>query len=341
MSNTSKPRLEAVATLAGVSRGTASKALNGRSDVSPETRARVLAAADEVGYRGGAGHVDTPLIALVADNLETTYTLDILRGATTTSMELGVGLVTHYSEGPHPGTAPLSDAWFELVKASRWLGVIVVTTRLSPHQLQLIEKLGLKLVAIDPTNALPASTASIGATNWNGGVEATSHLISLGHQRIAFVNGTTGSVPSSERLQGYLSALSMHDLPHDPTLVVGDYFSHEAGVAAGLKLLGLPAHRRPTAIFAASDIIAMGVYQAARQLGLRIPDDLSIVGFDDTHLATLVSPPLTTVHQPLAAMGSAAVRSLVDIAHGRPVTGGPIRLATRLMVRDSTAAPRG
>lgn len=336
-----KPRLAAVAEMAGVSRATASKALNGRADVSEQTRQRVLEAARELEYQSGPVPTSdaVPLIALVADNMDTNYTLDIMRGATTTAMTLGVGLVVHYAEGVHPGVQPLSDDWFERVAADRWLGIVVLTTKMSKHQLDVINRLGLNFLAIDPANRLPADTTSIGATNWNGGVEATEHLIGLGHKRIAFINGTSGSVPSSERLQGYLSALTMHDLPHDPSLVTGEMFSHEAGLEAGLRLLKMPPSRRPTAIFAASDLIAVGVYQAARQLGMHVPDDVSVVGFDDTDLATLVTPPLSTVRQPLPEMGATAIRTLVDISRGRAVTGGPMRLATQLMVRSSTGAP--
>ena len=131
----------------------------------------------------------------------------------------------------------------------------------------------------------------------------------------------------------------MHDLPHDARLVAGDEFSAEAGLRAGLELLSLSPDVRPTGVFAANDAIALGVYQAARQLGLHVPDDLSVVGFDDSLLAPLVTPPLTTVNQPLEDMGAAAVRTLVDLSQSRPVTAGPIRLATSLAVRASTAPP--
>ena len=336
------PRLDSVAQLAEVSRATASKALNGRPDVSPSTRDRVLAAAERLGYKQPAATQEgARLIGLVGDNLISPYTLDVIRGAATAALQAGVGLITQCTPtAPPTGTPmPLSREWFEHVRRQGWLGVITVTTHLTRQQIADIRELGIHLVAIDPANALPADIASIGATNWNGGVEATEHLIRLGHRSIGFVRGTTGSVPAAERLQGYLSALMMHDLPHDARLVAGDEFSAEAGLRAGLELLSLPEDIRPTAVFAANDAIALGVYQAARQLGLHVPDDLSVVGFDDSLLAPLVTPPLTTVSQPLEDMGAAAVRTLVDISQSRPVTGGPIRLATSLSVRASTAPP--
>lgn len=335
-------RLDDVARHAGVSRATASKAVNGRADVSTMTRARVLAAAEELGYvpTGADQKSAYPLIALVADNLTSTYTLDILRGAATTAMAHGVALVSLYTppERPRHLPVPLEDQWFDMVKAQDYVGVIVVTSRLSSRQLAKVREVGIALVAIDPANAMPPDFTSIGATNWNGGVEATQHLIDLGHRRIGFVRGTPGSVPATERLQGYLSALSMNELPHDPRLVAGGQFSHVGGLRAGLELLSLPAEVRPTAIFAACDDAALGVFEAARQLGLSVPQDLSVVGFDDTLIAGLSTPGLTTVRQPLEDMGSAAVRSLVDRRSGRATTTGPIRLATHLVLRGSTAS---
>ena len=335
-----KLRLEEVAKRAGVSRATASKALNRRGDVSAATRERVLAAAKELGYRRTEPNEGSlPLIAWVADNLTTTYTLDILRGSASTAQEAGVGLVTQYTARQPGDVQPLSHEWFESISGREWLGAVVVTSRLSHAQLDRIRDLHQPVVAIDPDNAVPADLPSIGATNWNGGVEATQHLVDLGHRRIGFVRGTEGSVPAVERMQGYISALSMNDLLQDPRLIAGSDFTYEEGVRAGLELLSLDKQIRPSALFVSSDLMALGVYSAARQLGLSIPDDVSIVGFDDSLLAGLATPGLTTVRQPLHDMGAAAVRTLIDLRAGRRVTAGPIRLATNLVLRGSTAPP--
>lgn len=338
MSTGDRIRLEEVARRAQVSRATASKAVNGRSDVSYETRQRVLAAAQELGYAARArGPVAHPHFALVADTLTSAYALDIIRGAATAAMGAGVGMVAHYTPETAPlrSPMPLSDEWFDLVKAQDYIGVVVLTTALSQRQVAKARKCDLALVVIDPANALPSQATSIGATNWNGGVEATQHLIDLGHRRIGFVRGTLGSMPAKERLQGYLSALAMNGLDADSALIAGEEFSHDAGQRAGLELLSL--EDRPTAIFASCDDAALGVYEAGRLLGLSVPSDVSVVGFDDTLVAKLVTPGLTTVRQPLEDMGAAAVRALVDLHEKRPVTRGPIRLATELVVRGSTA----
>ncbi|MGV8846444.1 substrate-binding domain-containing protein [Tessaracoccus sp.] len=214
-----------------------------------------------------------------------------------------------------------------------------MTTRLSARQLNKVAAIDLPLVALDPANALPPHIASIGATNWSEGVDATQHLLDLGHRRIAFIRGTTGSVPSNERLQGYLSALGMRGMAPDTRLIVGDDFSHAAGKRAADDLLALPEKIRPTAIFASSDSLALGVYESAHEHGFSIPQDLSVVGFDDSMIAEITTPGLTTVRQPLEDMGGAAVRYLVDVRKGRPTTSGPLRLATQLVTRASTAPP--
>jgi len=337
--------LSDVAHAVGVSRATASKALNGRRDVSATTRAKVLAAAKGLGYEriGSVSKASYPVIALVADDFIGSYAVDILRGAATSALTAGVALVTLYTPAnPPPGVrVPLTDEWFDMVKMQNWLGVIVVTSRLSARQLNKVSTIDLPLVAIDPANALPPHVASIGATNWNGGVEATQHLLDLGHKRIAFIRGTTGSVPSAERMQGYLSALGMRGMAPDTRLIVGDDFSHAAGRRAAHELLELPRTKRPTAIFASSDSLALGVYEAAYARGFSIPKDLSVVGFDDSMIAEITTPGLTTVRQPLEDMGAAAVRYLVDVSKGRTTTSGPLRLATQLVIRASTAPPPG
>ncbi|MHA6513036.1 LacI family DNA-binding transcriptional regulator [Tessaracoccus sp. Z1128] len=333
-------RLQDVALRAGVSSATASKALNDRGGVSKATRAKVLAAVEELGYQPVSGEsMPYPQIALVADDLTTTYTLEILKGAISTAMEQGVALGTFYLPEARPSgvPVPLDDAWLDLIKAKGYLGVIVLTARLSDHQLAKTREIGLPLVAIDPANALPADVMSIGATNWNGGVEAAQHLVGLGHRRIGFVQGPPESVPATERLQGYVSALHMNGLTLDSSLVVAGGYTHELGMKAGRELLSRPVGERPTAIVAPCDPAAMGVCEAARQLGIQVPAELSVVGFDDTVLAGLAVPGLTTVHQPLQGMGAAAVRRLLDVSTGRPVEPGHVRLATRLVIRHSTA----
>jgi alpha-galactosidase len=177
--------------------------------------------------------------------------------------------------------------------------------------------------------------ASVGATNWRGGVQATEHLLGLGHRRIAFVGASPRSTPGAERPAGFRSAMESAGLKVDPRHVIPGRFNAEDGLASRDILLGSD---RPTAVFAASDSVALGVLQVAHEVGLRVPDDLSVIGFDDSYAAVGATPPLTTVRQPLGDVGRLAMRSMMSvIGGGAPITPH-IELATTLVQRGSTAA---
>lgn len=338
-----KVTLDEVAQLAGVSKASASKALNGRKDVSAQTRRRVLEAVDALGYRFRPARSEQArgCIAIVADNLSTTYTLEILKGASTAALQLEVALDlchTFFDGADQPKILPLSDTWIERFVDRGGIGIVTVTSPSSEELIRRLKRAGLAHLAIDPASPPPSGTASIGATNWNGGVEATQHLIALGHRRIAFVKGPADSVPGHERFEGYLSALRMNRIPYDPDLVAGADYSYENGLESGRALLDRPAAERPSAIFASNDVTAIGVFEAARELGIRIPEELSVIGFDDTDLARWSTPSLTTVHQPLVEMGARAVRAILLMAReADEATSAPIQLTTRLVVRNSTA----
>jgi LacI family transcriptional regulator len=185
-----------------------------------------------------------------------------------------------------------------------------------------------------PTADLP----TIGTTNWAGGLSATEHLISLGHRRIAIISGPPRLQCSRARLDGYRTALDAAGIGPDDTLVYQGDFYHESGFAGGQKCLALD--QPPTAIFASSDQMAYGVYEAVRQQGLRVPADVSIVGFDDLPEARWSSPPLTTVRQPLSEMGVLAARTLLRLVRGEEIETLRFELATQLVVRESTSTPR-
>ncbi|SDN30778.1 transcriptional regulator, LacI family [Actinomyces ruminicola] len=337
--------LDDVAAAAGVSKSAASKALNNRADVSAATRERVLAASEDLGYvRPESTPVRSyPQIAMVSDDLATAYTIEVLKGAATAALNAGVALNTTYTPepAPHEHPVPFEPEWFTLLKSTDHIGLIVLTSPLTREQHTSARRIGLPVVLIDPSGPQERGVASIGATNWNGGVDATEYLIGLGHERIALVGGPQDSVPARERHQGYLSALQMHSLPVRAELISSGPYSYDNGLRQGRRLLSLPEGQRPTAVFAASDTTALGIYEAVREAGLRIPEDFSVVGFDDTEMAGWAAPRLTTVRQPLFRMGQEAVRMIVDNHRGRPLlTTTPVRLSTRLVIRDSAAPPR-
>jgi LacI family transcriptional regulator len=228
-------------------------------------------------------------------------------------------------------------SWTSALASHDTDGVILVTSKLTQAQLEQLRSGGIPLVVVDPANPPPSELASVGATNWAGGLAATEHLLGLGHRRIAAIAGPGDYLCSRARIDGYRSALERAGIRFDPVLVRHGDFHHEGGFLCGGDLLGLPA--RPTAIFAGSDQQAFGVYEAARQRGLRIPQDLSVVGFDDLPVARWGSPPLTTVRQPLAEMGRAAAQMLGELIENISLRSRRVELSTDLIRRESTGPP--
>ncbi|TNC22409.1 LacI family DNA-binding transcriptional regulator [Amycolatopsis alkalitolerans] len=328
-----------VADAAGVSLPTASKVLNGRGDVSDATRARVEEALREFGYIPQTGRrtvAPSRVVDLVFDDLRSTYSLEILRGVTEAGAEIGVDVVV--GRVPEPaGTGPFTpeDSWAQRLKSSGREGLIVVTSELSLAQVEGFGRAGLSLVVIDPLNLPRVEVTSVGATNWSGGLTAAEHLLSLGHRRIAYAGGPPGASCSQARLHGYRAALENAGCVADPDLVLHGGFEYGDGLEMGTRLLA--ADNPPTAIFAGNDAAALGVMEAARRRGLRVPEDLSVIGFDDTVLAERATPALTTVRQPLQDMGRVALRTLLRLADGESLDSHHVELATNLVVRGSTA----
>jgi LacI family transcriptional regulator, galactose operon repressor len=329
-----KTTLTAIAAEAGVSLPTVSKVLNGRPDVAPATRARVEELLNTHQYARGSGRRSrrSGLIDLVFSGLDSPWAVEILRGVeqwgSLRETAVAVSLVRRGDARP--------ASWTTAATSHHTDGVILVTSRLTAVQVDQLRGAGIPLVVVDPANAPPADIPSVGATNWAGGFAATEHLLSLGHRRIAAITGPVDFLCSLARVDGYRSALERAGVPFDPTMVRYGDFHHEGGFACARELL---AGRPPTAIFAGSDQQAFGVYEAARQRGLRIPEDLSVVGFDDLPVARWASPPLTTVRQPLAEMGNAAAQMLGELIAGAPLRANRVELSTELIVRESTADP--
>lgn len=331
--------LKQVAQLAGVSQGTASKVLNGRSDVSPATRERVLRVIDELGYQTRAARLAGPALRSVTalfDSVTSQYASLILEGLVGAAAELDVEVTVELT--PH-GFADLSPqaarSWLQRKSAS--LGVIVVTTSLPADVIETAARLGVPLLRIDPMDEFLGDVVSISSTDWTGGHAMTRHLLELGHLRIGWVGGPTASAPTIERYRGYQAALERAGIPVNPELCRNGPYSFEGGVESGLSLLRMSP--RPTAIMAASDAIAIGVMEAARREGLRLPKDLSVGGFDDIPQAEWTTPKLTSIQAPLMGIGRMAVETIVGISAGKEPPSHHIQLATRLIVRESTAPP--
>jgi LacI family transcriptional regulator len=220
-------------------------------------------------------------------------------------------------------------------------GALLILPEESSEELTALHEHGHRFVIIDPLRRLDERVPAVSATHSSGASEATDHLLSLGHRRIAAITGPRGWIATEERLRGYHASLAAAGVMPDPALVAESDFHATGGVQAALALLDRDPDDRPTAIFAFNDMLAIGALQAARQRGLRVPEDVSIVGFDDTAEASLVSPALTTVRQPLAEMGRMAVNLLIRLLAEQPFEALHVELATKLTVRESTAPPPG
>ncbi|MEV7998220.1 LacI family DNA-binding transcriptional regulator [Pseudarthrobacter oxydans] len=336
-----KPTLASVAQQAGVSAPTVSKVVNGREDVSPETRARVLAVLEQAGYqsplqRRSAGETGT-VVEVVIDVLDSAYTIQVLNGVLQSAADADVEIMVSVTGPAGQGRRSPEGRAQRMVDEGR-AGMIVVTSAFSETQLHPFRRRQIPVVVIDPLNPPSADVVSIGATNWAGGKAAAEHLLELGHRRIAYIGGIEKAECNQARLHGYMAALMAHGVPVDPQYIYsGGRFRREGGVR-GLQAL-LQLDKLPTAIFAASDTIALGILGEAGRHGIRVPEDLSLIGFDGTNQGEESVPSLSSVAQPLEEMGRAALRSLLRQARGEVLDSHRVELATHLIVRDSTAPP--
>ncbi len=327
------PTLAEIARAAGVSTPTVSKVLNGRSDVAPATRARVEELLQQQGYRRRSAGPPTRLFDLVFHELESAWAMEVIRGVENVARQERLNVVLSEAADRHsPG-----QSWVDGVVARRPTGAVLVLSDLDAVQRAQLASRDIPFVVLDPAGDPADGVPAVGTNNWHGGLNATRHLIDLGHRRIGMIGGPSRMMCSRARFDGYRAALETAGIEADPRLVREGDFHTEAGYSAGRDLLSLS--RRPTAIFAGNDLQALGVYEAARELGLSIPGDVSVVGFDDLPLARWVGPPLTTVRQPLVAMAETAARLALQVGRGEQLATLRVDLATSLVVRHSTAVP--
>jgi LacI family transcriptional regulator len=326
----------AIAKEAGVSVPTVSRVLNGRTDVAPQTRARVEELLRRRGYRRRLSRSRTRarLIDLVFPDLDSPWAVEILRGVEDVAHAAGVGTVV---SATHRRAEPARQ-WLHNLRARASDGVILVTSTLESPLLTELQRHDIPLVAVDPVGGPTLDAPTIGATNWAGGLAAMEHVLALGHRRIGIIAGPPDVLCSRARLDGYRAALAAAGVDSGDVPVEEGDFSNQSGFDCARALLTV-ASEPPTAIVASSDQMAFGAYEAVRQRGLRIPDDLTVVGFDDLPESRWSSPPLTTVRQPLAEMGALAARTVLRLAAGEDVDSPRVELATSLIERESSAPP--
>jgi DNA-binding LacI/PurR family transcriptional regulator len=320
---------------AGVSTATVSKVINGRSQVAAETRAVVEELIRKYGYRRQRrrGSASRPL-EVVFHELAGDYPIEVIKGVQQVAQQHHLAVVISELHGSHtPG-----HNWLEDVLGRRPSGVITVFSELSDSQRRQLATRQIPVVVMDPAGEPGLGVPSVGAANWSGGLLATRHLLELGHRRIGMISGPAYALSGRARVDGYRAALDMAGIPADRTLIRPGDFQIEDGITGTRELMRLKDP--PTAIFACNDGQATGVYWAAHELGMRIPDELSVIGFDDMPAMRWAIPPLTTIRQPLTEMAATAATMLVALVQERPLAQSRIELGTELVIRGSTATPR-
>ncbi len=336
----SRKTIDDVAKAAGVAIKTVSRVLNDEPNVREETRARVLAAVAALNYfpslsaRSLAGS-RSYLIGLVYENPSANYIVDVQHGAMARCRQEKFRLFVHQCSGRDE---ELIRDVIGLVDQTHVDGLVVCAPlSQSVDLIRALDRRKLPFVRISP-NDLDHRSPYVDMDDEGAAREMTEHLIELGHTQIAFVSGHPSHYASGQRLRGYKAALKDHRIPHDPAYVKQGHFVFESGLGAGRELLALP--KPPTAIFASNDDMAAGVLMAARELGIQVPKALSVAGYDDTYIARIMWPRLTTVHQPSYDLAWSATDLLLQALKSG---NGPksARLPYRLIVRESTGPVRG
>ncbi len=326
-----------VAREANVSYSTVSRVVNNKEYVKPETRRRVVQAMSRLGYQvnlqarslaGGRSNV----IGLLVVDLTTQYMGEIMRGIddVLAANQYELMLYTTHRRKTKEST------YVNMMARGLADGLLIVLPRNTDEYLESLRDRDFPYVLIDQTSTDEADL-TVTAANHQGGYEATKHLIDLGHKRIGIVTGWMDMISARDRLEGYKAALTDHNIPIDPDLIIEGDFTQSSGFNGASHFLNLP--NPPTAVFASNDVQAMGVIEATRACGLHVPQDLSVVGFDDIPMAALYNPRLTTVRQPLEEMGTIATQVLLESINNLEEKSTSVILPTELIIRDTTAPP--
>lgn len=325
-----------VAQRAGVSYATVSRVINNEAYVKAATRQRVEQALVDLGYvanrqarslRGGR----TDMIGLLVRDFSSGYIGEIIRGIDLELSERHYDLLLYTTHG----RGRRESDYVATLTRGMVDGLLLVLPRTPEDYLAKLRQAHFPHVLIDH-QGIDLTGPAVGATNWQGGYDATTYLLSLGHRQIGLITGELGLGCAVERRAGYDAALRAHGLAVNPALIIAGDFTQSAGYSGAKALLALPS--LPTAIFASNDMMAFGAMEAIRERGLRIPEDLSIIGFDDIPQAASVHPALTTVRQPLEAMGRVATQMLFTYLDNPSHPQERSALPTQLVIRHSCQA---
>ncbi|MFL5962005.1 MAG: LacI family DNA-binding transcriptional regulator [Gaiellaceae bacterium] len=331
-----RPTIYDVARLAGVSTATVSRALNGTAQIAPATRAVIDAAVEKLGYRPNPiarslVTKSTQTIALLLPDIANPFYAELVGGIQRRAHATGHTMLLCTTEGD----PEREEEYLTLLHAKQVDGVLVDGLVVAPDRIAHFVREGLPIVCLD-RDVDSTSVPLVQVDNQVGARMATEHLLSLNHRRVAHIAGASDLGISDERIVGYRDAHDAAGLEPDPALLAVGSFSGEGGYEAVRTLLGRTAF---TAVFAANDLSAIGAINALVESGRRVPEDVSVVGFDDIGLARFTTPPLTTIAQPALEIAERAMQLLLELAAGREVPQVRHLLEPKLVVRRSTAKP--
>lgn len=328
--DSSQATIDQVARRAQVSISTVSRVLNGRDRVHPQTRERVLAAIRELHYQPsafarGLATQRTSTLGFVIPNISDPFFLEIVRGVEETATAADYGLLI--ASQPHSTT---DHRYLQLFTQRRVDGMVLVAINVRRHEIEQIQQRGVPIALVQQDIGGAAPTFMV--DNYGGACTVVEHLLQHGRRRVAYIAGSDYMPDNAERLRGLRDTLIAYGLNLLSEYVVHGTYLRGSGYQPMLQLLGLPTP--PDAVFAANDQMAADALIAIRERGLRVPEDIAVVGFDDVSFACYLSPPLTTVHQPAYELGIAAVHAVLNALQGA-VTQMRTVLPTTLVVRRS------
>lgn len=338
MTGANRVTIEDIARRVGVSTASASRALNGRPGVSAATRERILQVAAEVGFTGNSTARALSLgrsgrIAITLPELETEYFARILAGAAEAFQERGLSLAIATTGHSHERQIRrLKELVHEGVD-----GALLILPAESEADLRNLHDTRLPFVVVDSPEPLGSPLVCVSAAHAEGARQAIGHLAELGHSRIGMLTGERGLLSTEERMHGAKQALAAAGLELDPRKVIEATYTGLSDEGSIRELI--TGESAPTAVFAFNDRLAFGVLRVAHQVGIRVPQQLSVIGFDDLEATAWVTPTLTTIRQPLARMGATAADLLIQWIEGRRPGAMFVGLPTELVVRESTASP--
>ena len=335
---TGKVTLKQVAEAAGVAESTASRALSGNGQFAPDTKQKILDAATQLGYRVSSRsspwkNTDKPrrgVIGVVVAALHNSFYPYLVDRLHNDLDDCGFDIVLIIDEITHDRASRKLLSLIDMLD-----GVIIATAMIGSPTVEYLHELGVPTVLAIRSN-MRSNVHVVESDNFSAGVEAMEHLVSLGHRQIGFLMGPSNTSTTKGRLSGALSVLDSANIEIDPKDILFTEFTHEAGYSGCVQLLR--RKKLLSAIFCANDVIAIGVLDAAKKLGRKVPDDLSIVGVDDIPMANWSMISLTTVRQPIGEIGAMAVKRIVESIRSGQTNAAPSHhiFPTGLIKRTTT-----